>query len=113
MSDFECNKMLKYNTKVGNCEVIPQALWPIAKSLLEREGPKAPTAIHYTLGITYQPNEKADVIADCLEKQFTSHDLCEENHCIQVETTVQALLTSESRTLLGIIRPREIHNLAN
>jgi hypothetical protein len=46
---------------------------------MKRDGPKAPTAIHGPVGITYQPNEKAIAIADCLEKQFTSRDLCHEN----------------------------------
>jgi hypothetical protein len=32
--------------KVGNFEVTPQALWPIAKSLMKRDGPNVPTAIH-------------------------------------------------------------------
>jgi hypothetical protein len=31
--------------KIANTEVTPQAIWPIAKSLMERDGPKAPTAI--------------------------------------------------------------------
>jgi hypothetical protein len=39
---------------VGNCEVTPQALCPIAKSLMKRDGPKAPTALHGPLGITNQ-----------------------------------------------------------
>jgi hypothetical protein len=95
-------KTLKWReTKVGNCEVTPHVLWPIAKSLLKRDGPKTPTAIHGSLGITYQPNEKANVIADCLENQFTSHDLCDENHERQVETTVKVLLASVSGTPLG------------
>jgi hypothetical protein len=51
-------------TKVRNCEVTPQALWPIAKLFMKRDGPKAPTAVHGPLGITYHPNEEAKVIAD-------------------------------------------------
>jgi hypothetical protein len=58
-----------WKTKVGSCEVTPQALWPIEKSLMKSDD-----------RITYQENEKANVIADCLENQFTSHDLCDENH---------------------------------
>lgn len=27
-------------TKISNCEVIPQAIWPIAKFLMNRDGPK-------------------------------------------------------------------------
>jgi hypothetical protein len=61
-------------------EVAPQAMWHIAKFLMKRDGPKAPTTVHGTLGITYPLNEKANVIADCLESQFTYHDLCDENH---------------------------------
>jgi hypothetical protein len=70
----------RWEAKVGNCEVTPQALWPTAKSLVERDGPKASTAVHGSLGITYQRNEEASAIARCLENQFTSHDLCDENH---------------------------------
>jgi hypothetical protein len=61
-------KALKHwETKVGKCEATPQDLWPIAKSLMKMDGPKAPTATHVPVGITHHPNEKANVIADCLE----------------------------------------------
>jgi hypothetical protein len=36
----------QWETKIENCEVTPQAIWPLAKSLTKRGGPKAPTAIH-------------------------------------------------------------------
>jgi hypothetical protein len=42
--------------------------------------------------IEYNPNKKSNVIASCSENQFTSHDLCEENHERELETTVKALL---------------------
>jgi hypothetical protein len=45
---------------------------------MKRNGPKAPTAVHGLLRITYHPKEKANVTAECLENQFTSHDLREE-----------------------------------
>jgi hypothetical protein len=32
------------------------------------------------------------MIADCLENQFTPHDLCDDNHKWWVEARVQALL---------------------
>jgi hypothetical protein len=35
---------------------------------------------------------QASAIADCLEIQFTPHDLCNENHERRVEVKVQALL---------------------
>jgi hypothetical protein len=66
--------------KVGNFEITPQALWPILKLLMKRDGPKAPVTAYGPVGITYYPNKKAKMIVDCLENQFTSHDLCDENH---------------------------------
>jgi hypothetical protein len=53
------------------------------------------------------------MIADYLENQFTPHDLCNENHEQQVETTVKALLASVDGTLLGKVRPCDEHKLAN
>jgi hypothetical protein len=58
-----------------NCEDTPQALWPIAKSLVRGDGPKTPTAVHGPLEIIYNPDEEANLIADYLENQFTPHDL--------------------------------------
>jgi hypothetical protein len=103
----------QWEIKVGNCKVTSPALWLIKKSLTNRDGPKTPTAIHDLLGITYQANEKANVIADCLENQFTSHDLCDENHERQVKTTVQLLLKSVGGTTLSKVRPCDIHYLAD
>jgi hypothetical protein len=102
-----------WEMKVGNCEVTPQALWSIAKSLMKKDGPKAPTTIHGPLGITYHPNEKANMIVDCLENWFTSHDLGDKNHEQQVETTVQALLASVDNAPLKKVRPCDVHKLAN
>jgi hypothetical protein len=82
----------RWETKLSNTEVTPQAIWPIAKSLLKRDGPRAPTAIHGTSGLKFLPAEKANAIADCLEIQFTPHELCDEKHERRVEAKVQALL---------------------
>jgi hypothetical protein len=79
-------------TKIANTEVTPQAIWPIAKSFKKRDGPKAPTAIHGPLGFTFHPLEKANAIAGCLENQFTSHKLCDENYKLRVEASVQVLI---------------------
>jgi hypothetical protein len=75
--------------------------------------PNTPGTVHGRLGITYHTNEKASVTADYLETQFTSHDLCDENHERQVETTVQALLASVNNTPLVKVRLCETHKLAN
>jgi hypothetical protein len=82
----------RWEIKMSNTEVTPQAIWPIAKSLLQRDGPRVPTAIHGPLGLKFHPLEKANAIADCLENHFTPHDLCDENHKRRVEARVQALL---------------------
>jgi hypothetical protein len=53
----------RWENKIGNCEVTPQAIWPIAKSLMKRDGPRAPTVIHGPSGPKFYPSEKADTIA--------------------------------------------------
>jgi hypothetical protein len=68
----------RWKTRIINAEVTPQAIWPIAKSLFTRDGARAPTAIHGASGLKFLPLEKANVIADCLEIQFTPHELCDE-----------------------------------
>jgi hypothetical protein len=78
----------RWETK-GSTEVTPQGIWPIAKSLLKRDGTRESTAIHVPSGLIFQPS---DAIAECLENQFTHHDLCDENHERRVKTRVQALL---------------------
>jgi hypothetical protein len=79
----------------------------------EKGWTKTPAAVHKPLGITHHLNEQANVTADCLENQFTSHDLCDENHEQQVETTVQALLASVDGNPLGKVRPCDIHKSVN
>jgi hypothetical protein len=81
----------RWETKLANTELTPPAIWLITKSLTNRVRPRAPTAIHGLLGLNYNPVDKANATADYLENQFTSHNLCEENHEWQVEARVQAL----------------------
>jgi hypothetical protein len=64
----------QWQTKVSNAEVTPQAIWPIAKSILKRDGPRAPTAIHSASGLKYHPFEKANAIADW--KFSSRHMIC-------------------------------------
>jgi hypothetical protein len=44
-------------TKMGNTKVTPQAIWPIAKSLLKKDGPRASTALHGASGLIFHPPE--------------------------------------------------------
>jgi hypothetical protein len=48
----------RWETRIANCEATPQALWPIAKSLLKRDGPKAPTAIHGSSRLIFHPLDR-------------------------------------------------------
>jgi hypothetical protein len=80
---------------------------------MKRDGPKAPTAIRGPLSFTFHPLKKADAIADCLEKQFTSHELCDENHKRRVEVRVQALLETVDNNPPERIRQCDLKELVN
>jgi hypothetical protein len=94
----------RWETKIGNAEVTPQAIWPIAKSLLMRDG---------SSGIKFHPSEKTNAIADCLEIQFRPHDLCDESYERRVEARVQALLETVDNNPTRRIRPRDLQKLIN
>jgi hypothetical protein len=74
---MDCKRALEWwETKIENCEITPQAIWPIAKSLTKRGRPKAPYAIHGPSGPTFYPIDKANVIANYLKKnQSTPHEI--------------------------------------
>jgi hypothetical protein len=97
--------------RIANCEATHQALWPIVKSLLKRDGPKVPTAISGSSGLKFHPLEKANAIADYLENLFTPHDLCDENHERRVETRVQALLETIDDSPRERDRPCEVQKI--
>ncbi|PNF22596.1 hypothetical protein B7P43_G12673 [Cryptotermes secundus] len=75
------------------------------------DGPRAPTAIHGSSGLKFYPSEKANEIADCLETQFTPHDLCDKNHEERVEARVQALLEAVDENPPLRIRPCDVQKL--
>jgi hypothetical protein len=103
----------RWETKIANTDVTPQAIWPIAKSLMKRDGAKKPTAIHGPFNLTFHSLQKANAIADCLENQFTLHDLCDENHKRQVEDRVQNLLEAVDNNSSKKIRPCDLQKLVN
>jgi hypothetical protein len=45
----------QWETKTANAEVTPKAIWPIAKSPINRVGPRALTANHGPSGIKFHP----------------------------------------------------------
>jgi hypothetical protein len=89
--DLANEALEQWEMKLGNCEVTPQAIRPIAKSLIKRNEPKAQTAVHCNLGLKFHPLEYAKATADCLENQFTPHALCDDNHEWRVGARVKAL----------------------
>jgi hypothetical protein len=101
------------NKTCKTLELTPPAIWPIAKSLTNRDGTMAPTAIHGLLGLKFHPVDKANAIVDCSENQFTPHDLCEENNEWQVKARVQALLEAADSDPLERIRPCDLQKLLN
>jgi hypothetical protein len=103
----------RWETRISNTEVTPQAIRPIAKSFLKRDGPRAPTAIHGASGLKFHPFEKANAIADCLEIHFRPHDLCDENHERRVEARVDALLEPIDDSPAQKIRPCDLKKLIN
>jgi hypothetical protein len=80
---------------------------------MKMDGPKAPTIIPGSFGITYCLSQKANMTDYCLENQFTSHDLCEENHKQRVETRVQGLLVSVDESPMEKLRPCDIQKLVH
>jgi hypothetical protein len=51
----------QWETKISNAKITPQAIWSIAKSLLKRDGPRAPAAIHGASGLKFHPSDKSKV----------------------------------------------------
>jgi hypothetical protein len=74
---------------------------------MNRNGPRAPTAIHCPFRSKFHLPEKANAIADCSEKQFTPHGLCDDNH----EHRVQALLEAAKKKNPRKIRARDFVKL--
>jgi hypothetical protein len=62
----------RWETKICNCEVIPRAVSPIANSLMKRDGPKVPTALHCSSGLKFLPIDKANVIANFRKSVHTT-----------------------------------------
>jgi hypothetical protein len=88
-------------------------MWPIAKSLIKRDGPTSSTAIHGPSGLKFRLSGKPNAIADCFENQLTHHDLCDANHERPVEARVQALFEAVDSNPPDRIRPCELQNLIN
>jgi hypothetical protein len=67
-----------------------------------------------TLGLKILPLYKVNAIADCLENQFTHHELCDENHGPRVKDRVHDLLQFVDNTPPPErIRPCDLQKLMN
>jgi hypothetical protein len=83
----------RWETKLANCEVTPQAIWPIAKS--SQKGVDQSTICNsWSLRPIFYPIDKANIIADCLDDQFRAHDLHDCDNRRHVEADVEALLAT-------------------
>jgi hypothetical protein len=89
----------RWETNSENCEATPQVIWPIAKSLSKRGGPKAPSEIHGPLGLIFYPIHKTNIIADCLENQFRAHDLFDCDRRRHVKALVETLLPTVDKDI--------------
>jgi hypothetical protein len=95
----------QWETKISNTELTPQVIWPIAKSLLKRNGSRTLTAIHGASGLKFHPSEKANAIVEYLEIQFTPPDLCDENNERRLQARVHALLDTVDDSPPQKLRP--------
>jgi hypothetical protein len=78
------------------------------KITCQRETTKGTNSYYDLLGLKCQPLEEANTIADCLENQFRTHDLCDKNHKRGAKAEVQALLGTVDNTPLEKVRSRYI-----
>jgi hypothetical protein len=102
------NAIEKWGKKLSNAEISPHAVWPLEKSLKRRDKPKAPSATQSPTGFKSFPFEKANMFVDCLESQFSPHDLCEGHHEQLVVTRIQALFEAEDNDLPERVRPCDV-----
>jgi hypothetical protein len=107
------NAIERCETKLSNAEITPHAVWPLVKSLKRGDKPKAPSAIHSPRGPKFIPLEKANVIAVCLENQFSPRDLCEEHHEQLVVARIQALFEAVDNNPPEKVRPYDIQKIIN
>jgi hypothetical protein len=63
----------RWETKIGNAEVTTQDTCPIAKSILTRDGSRAPTAIHGASGPKFPLRRKPTLLLTVWK--FSSHDM--------------------------------------
>jgi hypothetical protein len=65
---------------------------------------KNTSAIHVTI---FYPIYRYDIIAVCLQNQFTRHELCDHDHKLQVDAGVHALLATHEGKALKF-RPSDV-----
>jgi hypothetical protein len=74
-----CKRTLEWSeTKLANIEVTPEATWSAAKSHINRDGPRAATAIQGSSGLKLLFVRESQRNCRLLENQLTPNDLCED-----------------------------------
>jgi hypothetical protein len=64
--------------------------------------------MHGSLGPILRLIDESNIIADCLEHQFTPHDFSDYDHKRQVEARVQALVATVDEDISVKFRPYDI-----
>jgi hypothetical protein len=105
------NAIERWEAKISNSEVTPHVLWHLEKSLIKRDRSKAPTAMHSPSVFSFLPLRKANVTVDCLENQFSPHDVCEENRERRIVARVQALFEAVDDSPPERVRPCDAQKL--
>jgi hypothetical protein len=65
----------KMGNKIGKLRSHTSNNMAYCRMLSKRGVPKASSAVHGPVGPIFCPNDKANIITDCLENQFRAHDL--------------------------------------
>jgi hypothetical protein len=87
---------------VANCKIPHEEGWT-----------KVINCNSWSLQLTFHPLQKANEIADCLENQFTPHDLRNENRNWQVEARLQALFEAADNNPHKRIGPCDLQKFVN
>jgi hypothetical protein len=94
-----------------NCEVMRQFM-AYSEIAYEKGWKKGTNHSSWPFRNNTSPNQKAIAIADSTENQFTSHDLCDENH-ERVWSRLKAVLSSVDDNSFGRVRPCDLHKVVN
>jgi hypothetical protein len=68
------NAFERWESKLSDSEITPHAFWPLAKFVMRRDKPKAPTGVDSPSGLIFLPLEKSHHY--CVWKTNSHHTIC-------------------------------------